>query len=132
MLRARANRSGETGDADGLFLMSGARPHTVWLPPEIARDERGFVLTGAELPADAGPLARSPLLLETSTPRVFAAGDVRSGSVKRVASAVGEGSEAIQLLHRLFAAEGLLPRGRPREPAAASATPAPAGLGRSG
>jgi thioredoxin reductase (NADPH) len=129
VLRDRANGSAETVDADGLFLMIGASPHTEWLPPEVGRDEHGFVLTGTELPDDLWPLDRSPLLLETSTPRVLAAGDVRSGSVKRVASAVGDGSVAIQLLHQLFAAEGLLPRGRPREPAAASGTPAPAGLG---
>src|SRR3954454_14309283 len=132
VLRDRANGSPETVDADGLFLLIGARPHTEWLPPEVDRDAQGFVLTGTELPTHAWPLDRSPLLLETSTPRVFAAGDVRSGSVKRVASSVGDGSIAIQLLHRLFAAEGLLPRGRPREPAAASAPPAPAGLGRLG
>ncbi len=94
--------SEETVDADGLFLMIGARPHTEWLPAEVDRDERGFILTGTDLRDDnAWPLDRSPFLLETSMPRVFAAGDVRHGSVKRVASAVGEGSVAIQLLHRL-------------------------------
>jgi thioredoxin reductase (NADPH) len=98
--------------------MIGARPHTEWLPPEVDRDGRGFVLTGADLGDDhAWPLDRSPFLLETSMPGVFAAGDVRHGSVKRVASAVGEGSVAIQLLHRLFAADRLHPRGRLKEPA---------------
>ena len=92
----------ETVCAGGLFVMIGARPHTGWLPSEIARDAEGFVLTGADLPNSSWPLERSPLLLETSMPRVFAAGDVRHGSVKRVASAVGEGSVAIQLLHALF------------------------------
>jgi thioredoxin reductase (NADPH) len=110
--------SEETVPADALFLMIGARPHTDWLPPEIDRDARGFVLTGTDLAgARDWPLERSPFLLETSMPAVFAAGDVRHGSVKRVASAVGEGSEAIQLLHRLFVADRLQPRGRPQQPA---------------
>jgi thioredoxin reductase (NADPH) len=120
VLRDRADGSEETVDADGLFLMIGARPNTDWLPPEVERDDRGFVLTGTDLRDDRdGSLPRSPFLLETSMPRVLAAGDVRHGSVKRVASAVGEGSVAIQLLHRLFAADGLHPSGRPHEPAAA-------------
>ena len=97
--------------------MIGARPHTRWLPAEIDMDEQGFVLTGTDLHDDAWPLDRSPFLLETSMPRVFAAGDARHGSVKRVASAVGEGSVAIQLLHRLFEADRLHPRGRPQQPA---------------
>ena len=87
----------ETVAAGALFIMIGARPRTEWLPPEVARDSRGFVLTGADVPADAWELDRSPLLLESSMPAVFAAGDVRHGSVKRVASSVGEGSAAIQL-----------------------------------
>jgi thioredoxin reductase (NADPH) len=111
----------ETVGAEALFLMIGARPNTDWLPPEVDRDARGFVRTGTDLPDDrAWPLERSPFLLETSIPGVFAAGDVRHGSVKRVASAVGEGSEAIQLLHRLFVADRLHPRGRPQEPAVAT------------
>jgi thioredoxin reductase (NADPH) len=98
----------EIVEAQGLFLMIGARPRTDWLPPEIARDSRGFVLTGADLGADAGwPLERAPFLLETSMPGVFAAGDARHGAVKRVASAVGEGSIAIQLVHQFVAAESL-------------------------
>jgi thioredoxin reductase (NADPH) len=118
VLRDRAAGSEETVDAEGLFLMIGARPHTEWLPAEVERDARGFVLTGTDLRDDhAWPLERSPFLLETSMPGVFAAGDVRHGSVKRVASAVGEGSVAIQLLHRLFVADRLHPRGRPKEPA---------------
>ena len=118
VLRDRAEGSDETVDADGLFLMIGAHPHTDWLPPELERDARGFVLAGTDLSGDgAWPLDRNPFLLETSMPGVFAAGDVRHGSVKRVASAVGEGSVAIQLLHRLFVADRLQPRGRPKEPA---------------
>ena len=120
VLRACADGSEETVDAGGLCVMIGARPHTEWLPREIERDTQGFVLTGTDLRGDhRWPLDRSPFLLETSMPGVFAAGDVRHGSVKRVASAVGEGSAAIQLLHRLFEADRLHPRGRPTEPAAA-------------
>ena len=101
VLRDRASGREETGNADGLFLMIGAHPHTDWLPSEIERDPGGFVLTGPDVDRARWPAERDPLLLETSLPRVFAAGDVRHGSVKRVASAVGEGSVAIQLLHRL-------------------------------
>jgi thioredoxin reductase (NADPH) len=119
VLRDRADGSEETVDADVLFLMIGARPHTEWLPPEVDRDAEGFVLTGTDLRDDSDwPLDRSPFLLETSMPGVFAAGDARHGSVKRVASAVGEGAVAIQLLHRLFEADRLHPRGRPKEPVA--------------
>jgi len=105
-----ADGEDETVAAQGLFVMIGARPRTDWLPPEIARDSRGFVLTGPDLGEDCGwPLERSPFLLETSMPGVFAAGDVRHGAVKRVASAVGDGSIAIQLVHRLVAADRLAP-----------------------
>jgi thioredoxin reductase (NADPH) len=104
----------ETVAADGLFVLIGARPQTDWLPSEIARDRHGFLLTSPELDDDSWPLKRRRLGLETSMPGVFAAGDVRHGSVKRVASAVGEGSIAIQLVHSLFAADRLHRR-RPAE-----------------
>lgn len=105
----------QTVRADGLFVMIGAQPHTDWLPPDVARDARGFVRTGASLREDrTWPLDRDPLRFETSMPGVFAAGDVRSRSVKRVASAVGEGSIAIQLVHSLFVEERLHPRGQRR------------------
>lgn len=122
LLRDRDSGSVETIHAEGLFLLIGARPHTEWLPPDIALDSQGFVLTGGDIPdASAWPLDRPPLLLETSVPGVIAAGDVRHGSVKRVASAVGEGSVAIQLVHHLFEAQQRHPRGRSKEAAGAVA-----------
>ena len=107
VLRDRASGREESVEAMGLFLMIGAHPHTDWLPDGIERDPGGFVLTGLDLDKAQWPAERDPLLLETSLPRVFAAGDVRHGSVKRVASAVGEGSVAIQMLHRLAADDRL-------------------------
>ena len=91
-----------------LFVLIGAEPRTGWLPPEIERDGWGFVITGAGLVSEgrlppAWPLKRPPMPHETSVPGVFAVGDVRHGSVKRVASAVGEGSVAIQFVHRFLA-----------------------------
>jgi thioredoxin reductase (NADPH) len=104
VLRDRTDGEEERVDAYALFLMIGARPHTEWLPPTVERDPDGFVLTGSDLSANAlEALGRRPLPLETSVPGVLAAGDARHGSVKRVASAVGEGSIAIQLVHRLLA-----------------------------
>jgi thioredoxin reductase (NADPH) len=87
--------------SDGLFVFIGADAETTWLPDEIALDGRGFILTGSEVRA-AGrwPLERDPYLLETSVPGIFACGDVRSGPVKRVAAAVGEGSMAIAFVHQ--------------------------------
>jgi thioredoxin reductase (NADPH) len=98
-LRDDSTGTTSTVPADALFVLIGAEPHTDWLPPEIVRDERGFVLTGTDLPAD-WPLERPPFMFETSVPGVFAVGDVRSRSVKRVASAVGEGSVVIQQVHQ--------------------------------
>jgi thioredoxin reductase (NADPH) len=91
--------------ADALFVLIGARPQTDWLPADIARDRYGFLLTGDDIPADQWPFERAPLALETTMPGVLAAGDVRHGSAKRVAAAVGEGSIAVQLLQRLLAEE---------------------------
>jgi thioredoxin reductase (NADPH) len=93
----------ETVPAAALFLMIGAQPHTEWLPESICRDERGYLLTGSDLPEDGWPLERKPLMLETSLPGVFAVGDARHGSTKRVASAVGEGSVVIEQVHQLLA-----------------------------
>ena len=99
----------EVVPADALFVMIGADPHTAWLPPEIARDDNGIVLTGpnsvAAEPRRPWPLERLPLGLETSLPGVFAAGDVRAGSVKRVASAVREGAVAVRLVQQHLSAD---------------------------
>ena len=89
-------------------MMTGASPRTDWLDGCLALDNRGFVLTGydldkATLEEKTWPLTRPPQILETSLPGVFAVGDIRSGNVKRVASAVGEGSIAIHLVHRALA-----------------------------
>jgi thioredoxin reductase (NADPH) len=113
----RESRTGEqeTVAADALFVLIGAHPHTGWLPPQMARNASGFLLTGDEL-ADGcdWPLERRPYALETSMPGVLAAGDVRHSSVKRVASAVGEGSIATQLAQTLLASEQLAAAGRPQ------------------
>jgi thioredoxin reductase (NADPH) len=92
------NQTGErrTLDARMLFVFIGAAPHTQWLGDEVALDERGFILTGPQAARDG---ERQPQILETSRPGVFAVGDVRSGSIKRVASAVGEGSMAVRLAY---------------------------------
>jgi len=102
---SRPNRQA-TVAADALFVLIGAHPHTEWLPPQIARNAGGFLLTGEEFSGGYGwPPERRPHSLETSMPGVLAAGDVRHSSVKRVASAVGEGSIAIQLVQSLLASD---------------------------
>jgi thioredoxin reductase (NADPH) len=103
-LRDRTSGATETVPATALFVLIGAEPHTDWLPEAIRRDRWGFVLTGTDLlqdgwPPVGWPLERPPMLFETSLPGVFAVGDVRHGSIKRVASAVGEGSVAVRLVH---------------------------------
>ncbi|WP_083606191.1 FAD-dependent oxidoreductase [Geodermatophilus obscurus] len=104
VLHDRASGELERVCAYAIFLMIGARPHTEWLPPIVERDLDGFIMTGADLSADAlRAFGRPPVPLETSVPGVLAVGDVRHGSVKRVASAVGEGSIAIRYVHQLLA-----------------------------
>jgi thioredoxin reductase (NADPH) len=104
-------RQGEatTVDVRHVFMMTGADPNTAWLQKCVTLDEKGFVKTGPDLDAAAlaaarWPYARQPLLFETSRPGVFAIGDVRANSVKRVAAAVGEGSVCVQLVHKVLAA----------------------------
>jgi thioredoxin reductase (NADPH) len=97
-----------TVDVGNVFLMTGADPNTAWLGGCVTMDPKGFVKTGPELlPNDLAaaqwPLARAPLLFETTLPGIFAVGDVRAGSIKRVAAAVGEGSVCVQLVHKVLA-----------------------------
>jgi thioredoxin reductase (NADPH) len=106
--RNRDSGAEETRAIRHLFSMTGASPNTAWLRGCLALDDKQFIKTGAdlraaELEAAHWPLARPPYLFETTLPRVFAVGDVRAGSVKRVASAVGEGSVAVQLIHKALA-----------------------------
>ena len=105
-----------TVPADALFVLIGSQPRTDWLGDSVARDRWGFILTGPDLPDDpsAGDRGRAPLALETSMPRVFAAGDVRHGSIKRVAAAVGEGAGTIPQVHRLLEALAVAPAGSGR------------------
>jgi thioredoxin reductase (NADPH) len=105
-------RSNATGDLEShdirhVFIMAGAAPNTTWLKDCVALDTKGFIKTGVELTEEDlkeanWPLARRPLLLESSQPGVFAIGDVRSGSIKRVASAVGEGSISVLFVHQVI------------------------------
>ena len=107
-IRLRGPEGERRVPATSLFVFIGAAPRTEWLPPQILRDDKGFVLAGPDLRSH-GKLAaawkepREPFLLETSVPGVFVAGDLRHGSVKRVASAVGEGSIAVQFVHQYLA-----------------------------
>jgi thioredoxin reductase (NADPH) len=107
-LRLCGPENEETVPASGLFIFIGAAPNTDWLPDTIMRDPNGFLLSGSDLKVDgkmpaSWNLARDPYLLETSVPGVFVAGDVRHGSIKRVASAVGEGSISVQFIHKHLA-----------------------------
>ena len=107
-LRLCGPENEETVPASGLFIFIGAAPNTDWLPDTIMRDPNGFLLSGSDLKVDGKMpknwnLPRDPYLLETSVPGVFVAGDVRHGSIKRVASAVGEGSISVQFIHKHLA-----------------------------
>jgi thioredoxin reductase (NADPH) len=103
-LRIRAADGTETVEqADACFVFIGAAPRTDWLDGVVARDERGFILAGPDVRDHGWPLSREPYALETSVPGVFVAGDVRMRSIKRVASAVGEGSMAVSLIHEYLA-----------------------------
>jgi thioredoxin reductase (NADPH) len=116
-IRHKATGDTERIESGGLFIFIGADAQTSWLPPEIALDTRGFILTGTDMRATGRwALERDPYLLETSVPGIFACGDVRYGPIKRVAAAVGEGSMAIAFVHQYL-----------REAQAAEAVLAPAG-----
>jgi thioredoxin reductase (NADPH) len=103
-VRCRNVKTGasESHNIEHLFLMTGANPNTAWLSGCVALDAKQFIKTGADLGPE-WPLERVPYLLETSLPNVFAVGDIRAGSLKRVASAVGEGSMAVQFVHQVLA-----------------------------
>ena len=104
-LRDRNTEQQQQLPLESLFVMIGARPRTDWLPADVDRDPHGFLYTGADAAScDSWRLARSPLPHETTIPGLFAVGDVRSGSVKRVASAVGEGSVVVSEIHQFLAA----------------------------
>ncbi|HZI96853.1 MAG TPA: FAD-dependent oxidoreductase [Actinomycetales bacterium] len=104
-VRLKDRATGEVDEipAEGLFVMIGAEPRTGWLPEGLRRDVRGFVPTGADVAGADWPHERAPLPYETSVPGLFAVGDVRAGSVKRVASAVGEGSVVVSQVHEYLA-----------------------------
>ena len=105
-LTLKTQNGEERHETQAVFIFIGAAPRTDWLEGIVARDERGFLLTGADLTSetlDGWPLERQPYLLETNIPGVFAAGDVRHQSIKRVASAVGEGSVSVHFMHRHLA-----------------------------
>jgi thioredoxin reductase (NADPH) len=102
--RADGGQISTTREADALFLMIGATANTSWLPATLERDDKGYVCTGRDL--TAWPLDREPFPLETSLPGIFCAGDVRHGSIKRVASGVGEGSMSIAFIHEYLALTG--------------------------
>jgi thioredoxin reductase (NADPH) len=98
-LRVKGSGGEESLDADACFVFIGASPRTDWLEGVLARDERGFILAGRDAQVNGWPLQREPYVLESTVPGVFVAGDVRARSIKRVASAVGEGSMAVSLIH---------------------------------
>jgi thioredoxin reductase (NADPH) len=131
VLEDTATPARRTVPADALFVLIGAQPRTEWLGETVARDRQGFIPTGPDLPASTytrWPPGRPPLPLETSLPGVFAAGDVRQGSVKRVASAVGEGAATIPLVHRHLARAAAGHKTPPRpapSPIPASTPPGP-------
>jgi thioredoxin reductase (NADPH) len=104
VIRHRESGAKEPVPADGLFVMIGAEPHTSWLPDQVIRDHHGFVMCGADVMGESRwPLQRVPMPYETTVPGFFAVGDVRHGSVKRVASAVGEGSVVVSQMHQYLA-----------------------------
>ena len=97
-------------DADAIFVFTGSEPQTSWLPATIVCDDGGYIRTGRDIrfdPRVKWPLDRDPFLVETSVPRIFAVGDVRDGSIKRMAAAVGDGNMAIAFVHQTLGESGL-------------------------
>jgi thioredoxin reductase len=131
VLQDTASGARRSVPADALFVLIGSQPRTQWLGQSVARDRWGFILTGQDLPAATGhrwPPTRPPLPLETSLPGVFAAGDVRQGSVKRVASAVGEGAATVPQVHHYLQTTTAAPSAPGRKTPHRPAHPRP-GLG---
>ena len=93
--------------AAGLFILIGTETRTGWLPAELVRDDHGFVVTGEAIEPARWPLDRPPYAFETSVPGVFAVGDVRANSMKRVAAAAGEGSIVVPMVHRYLQQRGI-------------------------
>jgi thioredoxin reductase (NADPH) len=102
-LRLRSPEGERDMAVDACFVFIGAVPRTDWLEGVVSRDDYGFILAGPDVREHGWPLEREPLPLETNVPGVFVAGDVRARSIKRVASAVGEGSMAVSLIHQYLA-----------------------------
>jgi thioredoxin reductase (NADPH) len=114
VVRDRESGAVEDIPTSALFVLIGAEPHTDWLEGVVERTGRGYIVTGLDLVRDGSlpacwPLRRQPLLLESSMPGVFVAGDVRNGSLKRVVSAAGEGATAVQLIHQYLGPDRLVP-----------------------
>jgi thioredoxin reductase (NADPH) len=99
-IRDRASKTVDTIPVKLLFVLIGAIPHTDWMAGTVQRDAKGFILTGRDVDAETWPVSRKPMSFETSVPGIFAVGDVRFGSMKRVAAAVGEGAGAVHDLHQ--------------------------------
>jgi thioredoxin reductase (NADPH) len=99
VIEHRPTKTRETAATDALFFLIGVQPRTEWLSGTVQRDPKGFIITGRDLHRASAGTSREPMPLETSLPGVFAVGDVRLGSTKRIASAVGEGAMAIQYVH---------------------------------
>jgi thioredoxin reductase (NADPH) len=104
----RAKSQTVTTPAAAAFILIGADAETAWLPPAVDRDARGYIVTGHDARTEGWPLSRDPYLLETSVPGIFAAGDVRANSIKRVAAGVGEGSMAIAFVHQYLATSAVV------------------------
>lgn len=126
-IRDRASNAIDFIPARLLFVLIGAMPHTDWLAGTVQRDDRGFIVTGHQVDLNTWPVEREPMNFETSVPGVFAVGDVRLGSVKRVAAAVGEGAVAVQHVHQYLQEVARAPEGEPvfRATVAANTRPSP-------
>jgi thioredoxin reductase (NADPH) len=122
-IRDRESSTVDSIPATLLFVLIGASPHTEWLAGAVERDAKGFLVTGHQVDPSAWALTRPPMSFETSVPGVFAVGDVRLDSMKRVAAAVGEGASAVQNVHEYLEEAAKAAADGAREPAAPTPTP---------